>query len=287
MVFDLELDVDEHAASLAGSGESATTSTGRRQLGLGHEVTFTARHFGLRWRMSAAVTALERPHRFVDEQVRGPFAAMRHEHLFEALEDGRTRMVDRMSVQAPFGPLGAVVAAAVLGPYLRRLLRRRAAHIKAMAESAGQTPPNVVGDQPRHAPHTSTSTRTVMVTRRPRPSPTARRTLLTVNAVGAAASFGFAVRGLHRPAYVQPLQDASPLASFWAASSAVRTTAITASVLGSALLRERAAPEMLTVAGLVQLGDSALGAWQRKPDMTLVPAVMGLVHLVSARWLAR
>ena len=95
------------------------------------------------------------------------------------------------------------------------------------------------------------------------------------------------MRGLHRPSYVQPSQDASPLASLWAASSAVRTAAITASLLGSLLLRGRAAPELLTVAGLVQVGDSALGAWQRKPDMILAPAVMGLVHLASARRLVR
>jgi len=48
VVFDLELDVDVHAASLAGSQETATTSTGRRRLGLGDEVTFHARHLGLR-----------------------------------------------------------------------------------------------------------------------------------------------------------------------------------------------------------------------------------------------
>jgi len=67
----------------------------------------------------------------------------------------------------------------------------------------------------------------------------------------------------------------------------VRTCAVTAPLLGSVLLRGRAAPELLAVAGLVQLGDSALGVWQRKPDMTLAPAVMGVLHLASARWLSR
>jgi hypothetical protein len=35
VVFDLELDVDAHAASLPDSHEKALTSTGRRTLGLG------------------------------------------------------------------------------------------------------------------------------------------------------------------------------------------------------------------------------------------------------------
>jgi ligand-binding SRPBCC domain-containing protein len=133
-VFDLELDVDVHAESLSGSGETSATSTGRRRLALGDEVTFRARHLGLRWRMTSRVSAYDRPVRFVDEQTRGPFRAMRHEHLFDDLGDGRTRMTDRMTVRAPLGPLGAVVTRLLLAPYLKRLLTRRAAHIKRVAE---------------------------------------------------------------------------------------------------------------------------------------------------------
>src|SRR3954452_3184129 len=137
VVFDVVVDVDVHAASVAGSGERATTSSGGRCLQIGDEVTFKARHFGLPWRMSSRVTVHQRPHRFVDEQVRGPFRSLHHEHLFDALVDEAspggtrgTRMTDRMSISAPGGPLGGVVARLVLAPYLRRLLRRRAAHIK-------------------------------------------------------------------------------------------------------------------------------------------------------------
>ena len=137
VVFDLELDVDVHAASLAGSGETATTGSGRRRLGPGDEVTFRARHLGLRWRMTSRVTVHDRPRRFVDEQVRGPFRALHHEHLFEDLGAAGTRMTDRMGITAPLGPLGAVVARALLAPYLRRLLLRRAAHVRDLAESGG------------------------------------------------------------------------------------------------------------------------------------------------------
>ncbi|RZS90871.1 ligand-binding SRPBCC domain-containing protein [Motilibacter rhizosphaerae] len=134
VVFDLELDVDVHSASLSGSGETATTSTGRRTLGLGDEVTLTSRHGGLSWRLTSRVTAYDRPVRFVDEQVRGPFRAMHHEHLFAALPGGRTRMTDRFTVTAPAGVLGDLVARVVLAPYVRRLLRQRAAHIRRVAE---------------------------------------------------------------------------------------------------------------------------------------------------------
>jgi ligand-binding SRPBCC domain-containing protein len=134
-VFDLELDADVHAASMAGSGERAVTSTGTAALGLGDEVTFTARHLGRTWQLTSRITEFERPHRFVDEQVRGPFRRMRHEHRFEALADGSTRMTDRMAFGAPLGSVGSVVARVVLGPYLRRLLEQRAEHIRHLAEA--------------------------------------------------------------------------------------------------------------------------------------------------------
>ncbi len=137
-VFALKLDVDVHAASLRGSGETATTSTGRRRLALGDEVTFRARHFGMRWRLTSRITVFEPPSRFVDEQTRGPFRSLRHEHLFADAGEGRTRMTDRMTITAPLGPLGALVARTVLAPYLRHLLRQRAAHIGSVAGSSGR-----------------------------------------------------------------------------------------------------------------------------------------------------
>lgn len=135
VVFNLELDMDVHSASLGPSRETATTSTGLRQLALGDEVTFRARHFGVVWRMTCRITAYEPPYRFVDEQTRGPFRALRHEHVFHDLGDGRTQMIDHMTVSAPLGPWGALVTRVLLAPYLRRLLQQRSAHIKRLAEA--------------------------------------------------------------------------------------------------------------------------------------------------------
>jgi len=135
VVFDLELDVDVHSASLPGSRETATTSSGRRRLALGDEVTFQARHLGLRWSMTSRITVHDRPHCFVDEQTTGPFRMLRHEHRFDGLGPAGTRMTDRMTVSAPLGPLGSAATRLVLAPYLRRLLEQRAAHIKRVAEA--------------------------------------------------------------------------------------------------------------------------------------------------------
>jgi ligand-binding SRPBCC domain-containing protein len=121
---------------MGGSRETASTSTGRRTLSAGDEVTFRARHWALRWRMTSRITAYERPHFFRDEQVRGPFRVLRHDHHFRALHDGGTFMTDRLTVSAPLGPVGVVLTRALLAPYLKRLLTRRAAHIRRLAEAS-------------------------------------------------------------------------------------------------------------------------------------------------------
>lgn len=86
----------------------------------------------------AASTELERPHRFVDEQVRGPFRSFHHEHLFESVDRG-ARMVDRVRFDAPLGPIGRLVERAVLASYLPRLIAIRGDHLKAEAERRQRT----------------------------------------------------------------------------------------------------------------------------------------------------
>jgi len=46
--------------------------------------------------------------RFVDVQESGPFTAWRHEHDFERIDEKTTRIIDRVTYRAPFGPAGWV-----------------------------------------------------------------------------------------------------------------------------------------------------------------------------------
>jgi hypothetical protein len=46
------------------------------------------------------------PHRFVDQQVRGPYALWHHTHAFRPDEDGGTVMTDTVRYAIGFGPLG-------------------------------------------------------------------------------------------------------------------------------------------------------------------------------------
>jgi ligand-binding SRPBCC domain-containing protein len=121
-LFDLALDVDAHVRSMPGSGERAVAGVTSGRIGPGETVTWRGRHLGVRFTMTARVVELDRPHRFVDVQVAGPFRSFEHEHLFRRDGD-ETVMTDRVVVASPV--LGRVAERLVLVPYLRRLLRRR------------------------------------------------------------------------------------------------------------------------------------------------------------------
>jgi ligand-binding SRPBCC domain-containing protein len=124
-VYELSLDVGLHLRSMARSGERAVGGVTEGLLGLGDEVTWRAWHFGLPWTMTSRVTEVDPPHRFVDQQVRGPFRRFRHEHLFQPLGVGGTWMVDRVELTAPLGPLGRLAEVLVVGRYLQRLIEQR------------------------------------------------------------------------------------------------------------------------------------------------------------------
>jgi ligand-binding SRPBCC domain-containing protein len=128
--FNLSLAVEAHTGSMSNSGERAVRGVTRGQLRLGEEVTWRARHFGLVWTMTSKITEWDRPCRFVDEQVDGPFATFRHEHVFTPVAGG-TSMLDRVTFSAPFGLLGRAAERMLLERYLRRLIQARNAYLKA------------------------------------------------------------------------------------------------------------------------------------------------------------
>lgn len=122
--FELSLSVDAHTASMADSGERAVGPVTSGVLAAGDDVTWRARHFGVVFTMTSRIVEHDPPHRFVDEQVSGPFARWWHEHRFEP-SDGGTVMSDVVEFSSPLGPLGRAVDRVVLTSYMTRLLERR------------------------------------------------------------------------------------------------------------------------------------------------------------------
>jgi ligand-binding SRPBCC domain-containing protein len=133
--FDLSLSVDAHTASMSASGERAVGGVTSGVMKLGDTVTWRARHFGIVFRMTSAITEYDYLSRFVDEQQRGPFRQWRHEHTFTAMPDGRTQMTDVVEFQSPLGPAGSIADRLVLDHYLPRLLHHRNTWLKTSLEA--------------------------------------------------------------------------------------------------------------------------------------------------------
>lgn len=84
----------------------------------GTEFEYRLRLWGIPFGWRSRIPVWDPPHRFADEQLRGPYHTWYHEHRFEASQGG-TRMTDRVTYRLPGHPL-----AAPLLPLVRRQLER-------------------------------------------------------------------------------------------------------------------------------------------------------------------
>ncbi|MCG8599683.1 MAG: SRPBCC family protein [Verrucomicrobiales bacterium] len=135
-VFDLARSIDAHSASTTGTDERAVAGRTSGLIERGETVTWEARHFGVRQKLTSRITEMNRPEMFVDEMVRGAFSSIRHVHRFEQKGD-LTLMHDEFQFSAPLGILGRLAEVLFLTRYMERFLRKRNAVLKALAESDG------------------------------------------------------------------------------------------------------------------------------------------------------
>ena len=89
------------------------------------------------WRV--IVREFDPPHRFVDAQVRGPFARWEHRHRFavgpardEAGAPEGTWVEDRVTYRLPLGPIGRVIHALGAGRRIRRAFEYRDRRLAAL-----------------------------------------------------------------------------------------------------------------------------------------------------------
>jgi ligand-binding SRPBCC domain-containing protein len=135
--FDLARSVEVHLKGNKHWGEEAVALGGvvSGLVGDGERVTWRARHFGVRQRLTSEITAMESPRYFQDTMIRGAFRSMQHDHYFRTLEDGSTEMKDVFRFAAPLGVLGRLAEVLLLRRYMAALLRERNAVVKQVAES--------------------------------------------------------------------------------------------------------------------------------------------------------
>lgn len=132
--FDAALDVEVHAESAAFSGERVVPP-GKLSgiLEQGDLIAFEGRHFGLRQRFVARITAVDRPHRFDDEMVEGIFTWLRHAHEFVPVAGG-TKMIDTLEWRAPLGILGRAADELFLRRHMEWFVRTKQSHLKGIVE---------------------------------------------------------------------------------------------------------------------------------------------------------
>jgi ligand-binding SRPBCC domain-containing protein len=132
-LFDLARSIDAHIASTPGTDERAIGGRTEGLLDLGEEVTWEARHFGLKQRLTSRITAFDRPRYFRDSMVRGAFRRFDHDHFFDRVTDTETRCRDIFDFDAPLGALGRVAEMLFLDRYMRRLLEQRMRILEQLA----------------------------------------------------------------------------------------------------------------------------------------------------------
>jgi len=74
----------------------------------GSRIAFKVQAYGVVQKIEHEITAVERPRLIVEEQIKGPMKAWRHEHHLES-HDGGVRMTDRVIFEPPGGMLGFLV----------------------------------------------------------------------------------------------------------------------------------------------------------------------------------
>jgi ligand-binding SRPBCC domain-containing protein len=133
-VFDLSRSMDLHKRSMSHTREEAIGGITSGLIEMDQFVTWKARHLGKTRILKTKITAMNKPHMFIDEQVVGDLKKLRHEHHFKSVNNG-TIMIDLFKFITPFGKAGQLFNRYYLKKYLSKLLEKRNSVIKEFAES--------------------------------------------------------------------------------------------------------------------------------------------------------
>jgi ligand-binding SRPBCC domain-containing protein len=100
-------------------------------------ITWESVHLGRKQTITSKISAMERPHRFVDVLIRGTLKKIIHEHIFET-KDEKTLVIDNFEFSSLGGVFGLLLDHLLLKNYMRTILLKHNKHLKEIAES-GQT----------------------------------------------------------------------------------------------------------------------------------------------------
>ncbi len=119
------------------TGEKIVSGRTSGLIELGEFVEFEAAHLGLVRRLCATITTFNRPQNFIDEQNKGPFRTLRHEHRFILSPDNPsiTLVEDHLYIVVGWSIFGLIAERALVVPHLRKVLTQHQLNLKAALES--------------------------------------------------------------------------------------------------------------------------------------------------------
>jgi len=99
-------------------------------------IRYRLRVHGLPVGWTTVIREWEPPRRFVDEQLRGPYALWQHTHIFEDDGHGRTIMRDIVRYAIGFGRLGGLAQRLLVRRDLEAIFDYRAARVQELLSAA-------------------------------------------------------------------------------------------------------------------------------------------------------
>lgn len=135
VVFDASRNITVHIEADKAHNLRAIAGVTGGLINLNETVTWEAKHFGFNLNHTTKIIAMDRPHSFADEMIKGMFDRWHHLHKFETLEDGKTKMIDLVEVSSPFWILGKIVDSLYMTNYMKKFLIEHNEHIKKVAEA--------------------------------------------------------------------------------------------------------------------------------------------------------
>jgi ligand-binding SRPBCC domain-containing protein len=114
------------------------------EMRVGTLIEYRLRLHGVPLRWLTRIEVWEPPHRFVDVQVRGPFASWHHTHRFEPTDEG-TRIRDRVRYRQRLGPLGGAAERVLVRRDLERIFDHRHRAIGEVLSANGASGVRPVG----------------------------------------------------------------------------------------------------------------------------------------------
>lgn len=100
-------------------------------------ISYTIRLLFTRVRWTSLITLYEPPHKFVDEQLRGPYSFWHHTHTFSKTAEG-TLIVDDVRYAIPLSFIGRVVHSLFIRRQLRRIFTYRAEAVGRVFSVSGK-----------------------------------------------------------------------------------------------------------------------------------------------------